>query len=119
MITKLIRILSCLIILLGIIHIGFAFPLQADTYTLWFVGAGMAIIFAGLLNLVAIDRGGSRFTKTIAVVTNAMNCLGFCFALPILNQPQVYVGIIIFLITTVSFLIGLIKQEQKQDDTSN
>ena len=114
MINKLIRIVSCLIILFGIIHIGFASPFYADTDTLWFVGAGMAIIFAGLLNFIAIDRGGSRFSITIAVITNAMNCAGFCFALPILNQPQVYVGIIIFIITTVGFLIGLIKHSKKQ-----
>lgn len=77
--------------------------------TLWFVGAGMAVIFAGLLNLVAIDRGGSKFTKGIAVITNAFNCAMFCFALPILNEPQVYVGITIFLISTVAFIIALTK----------
>jgi len=78
-----------------------------DTYTLWFVGAGMAIIFSGLLNLIAIDRGGSKFTKVIAVIVNAFNCILFCFALPILNQPQVYVGITIFLVTTIAFIISI------------
>ncbi len=82
-----------------------------NTDTLWFVGAGMSIIFAGLLNLVAIDRGGSKFTKGIAVITNAFNCAMFCFALRILNEPQVYVAIIIFLITTVAFLIQLIRHK--------
>jgi hypothetical protein len=82
-----------------------------NTDTLWFVGAGMAIIFAGLLNLIAIDRGGSKFTKSVAVFTNAFNGIGFCFALPILNQPQVYVGIIIFLITTVAFIVELIRHK--------
>ena len=88
--NKLIVIVSAFIILLGVIHIGFAFPLYMNTYTFWFIGAGMAIILAGLLNFVAIDRGGSRFTKTIAIIVNAINCAGFCFSLPILNQPQVY-----------------------------
>jgi len=92
-------------------HISFAFPLHLNTDTLWFVGSGMAIIFTGLLNLVAIDRGGSKFTKAIAVFTNAFNGIGFCFALPILNEPQVYVGIIIFLITTVAFIVELIKHK--------
>ena len=59
---RLIKIVSSIIILLGIVHIFFAFPLRMNTDTLWFVGAGMAIIFAGLLNLVAIDRGGSKFS---------------------------------------------------------
>lgn len=104
---NLIKIVSYLIILLGIVHIGFAFPLYMNEGTLWFVGSGMAIIFAGLLNLVAIDRGGSKFTKVIAAITNAFNCIMFCFALPILNQPQVYVGIIIFLIPTIAFFVEL------------
>lgn len=108
---SLIKIVSCIIIVLGIVHISFAFPLHMNTDTLWFVGAGMAIIFAGLLNLVAIDRGGSKFTKGIAVITNAANCAMFCFALPILNEPQVYVGITIFLITTVAFIIEVTRHK--------
>ncbi|MBS3921717.1 MAG: hypothetical protein KGZ37_01040 [Nitrosarchaeum sp.] len=82
-----------------------------NTDTLWFVGAGMSIIFAGLLNLVAIDRGGSKFTKGIAILVNALNCAMFCFALPILNEPQVYAGITIFLITIVAFLIEAIRHK--------
>ena len=80
-----------------------------NTDTLWFVGAGMSIIFAGLLNLVAIDRGGSKFTKSIAIFVNALNCAMFCFALPILNEPQVYVGIAVFLVTTVAFIMNSIR----------
>ena len=82
-----------------------------NTDTLWFVGAGMAIIFAGLLNVIAIDRGGSKFSKAMAVIVNAFNCAMFSFALPILNEPQVYVGITIFLITTVAFLIELTRHK--------
>jgi hypothetical protein len=111
---SLIKIVSYIIILLGIVHISFAFPLNMNTNTLWFVGAGMAIIFSGLLNLVAIDRGGSKFTKGVAVIVNAFNCILFCFALPILNQPQVYVGITIFLITTVAFIIDLARNTARR-----
>jgi len=71
----------------------------------------MSIIFAGLLNLVAIDRGGSKFTKVVAVITNTLNCTMFCFALPILNEPQVYGGITVFLITTVAFIVELIRHK--------
>ena len=107
---RLIRIVSFLIILLGIVHVGFGFPIYMNTDTLWFVGSGMAIVFGGLVNLVAIDRGGSKFTKAIAVFTNASICALFCFALPILNEPQVYIGIIIFLIPTIAFSIDLAKK---------
>ncbi|HET9056301.1 MAG TPA: hypothetical protein VFN30_05575 [Chitinophagaceae bacterium] len=108
---SLIKIVSYIIILLGIVHISFAFPIHMNTGTLWFVGAGMAIIFSGLLNLVAIDRGGSKFTKWIAVITNAINGAMFCFALPVLKEPQVYAGITIFLITTVAFIVELTKHQ--------
>lgn len=108
---SLIKIGSYFIILLGITHVSFVFPLNMNTDTLWFVGAGMAIIFSGLLNLIAMDRGGSKFTKWIAVITNAVNCAMFCFALVILKEPQVYAGITIFLITTVAFIVELIKDK--------
>ena len=89
------------------VHISFAFPLHMNTDTLWFVGAGMAIIFSGLLNLVAIDRGGSKFTKAIAIVTNAFNFTMLCCALPILGEPQIYFGILIFMIATIVFIIDI------------
>jgi hypothetical protein len=84
-----------------------------NTDTLWFVGAGMAIIFAGLLNLIALDKNGSKFTKSIAVVVNGANYTMFSFALPILNEPQVYVGITIFLITTAAFIFDLVRKTSK------
>jgi hypothetical protein len=81
-----------------------------NTETLWFVGAGMAIIFSGLLNFVALDRGGSKFTNVIALIVNAFNCGMFCFALPILREPQVYLGIAIFLLTSIAFVIEVIRR---------
>ena len=107
----LIKILSFAIILLGVVHIAFAFPLYMNVDTLWFVGSGMAIIFAGLINLIAVDRGGSKFTKAIGVFTNTFNGTLFCFALQILNEPQVYAGIIIFLLATLAFIVELIRHK--------
>jgi hypothetical protein len=95
---------------LGLVHICFAFPLEADTYMLWFVGAGMAIIFAGLLNLVALDRGGSAFTITVAVMCNTAVFAGFLLAIPILNQPQVYIGMVLFLAAAICFLLLRLKR---------
>ena len=110
---SLIKIVSVLVILLGIAHISFAFPLYMNADTLWFVGAGMAIIFTGLLNLVAINKGGSKFGKLVAVVVNAFNCGMFCFALLILNEPQVYIGIAVSFVATICFLITLLKSKHK------
>lgn len=90
-------------------HISFAFPIHSNTDTLWFVGSGMAVIFSGLLNFVALDCGGSKFNNLIALIINGLNGVLFCWALAILNEPQIYVGITIFLVTTVAFFIRLIK----------
>ena len=116
---SIIRTVAYIIILLGVVHISLTFPLHMNTDTLSFVGAGMAIIFAGLLNLVAIDRSGSKFTKAIAVIVNAFNCMLFCFAVPILNEPQVYIGIAIFLITTVAFTVDLLNTRAAYENAKN
>ena len=75
--------------------------------TLWFIGSGIAVIFAGLLNYVAIERGGTRFSKSIALLVNTISCGLFFLALPILGEPQVYIGIVVFAITTIAFLVSL------------
>jgi hypothetical protein len=105
--NSVIKIVSAIIILLGIVHITFAFPIHMNEGTLWFIGSGMCVIFAGLLNFVAIDGGGTRFSKSVALLVNAINCGLFIFALPILGEPQVYVGVIVFAITTIAFLVLL------------
>jgi hypothetical protein len=105
---RIIKIISVLIVLLGTVHISFAFPLLFDPDKLWFVGAGFAIIFSGLMNLVVIEKGGTIFSLWVALLCSAFNCTLFCIALNILNELQVYFGIIIFLSTTTCFLIELI-----------
>jgi hypothetical protein len=102
-----IRIISVVIILLGIVHITFALPIQHNTENLWFIGSGVAIIFAGLLNMLAIHKGGSVFTHTVAVISNALMCTLFCFALLVLPEPQVYFGVFIFLVAVIAFVLLL------------
>ncbi len=104
---------SCLIILLGAVHLSFALQGQMDEQLLWFIGTGAAIIFAGLLNLVAVGNGSSRFAYTVAVGVNLTMVGLFSISLSILNQPQVYVAIAIFLITTISFVRGLHQMSKK------
>src|SRR6188474_2677431 len=104
-----IKVISAVLILFGLFHISRCFPFHMNTDDLWFIGTGIAIIFAGLLNLLAIDRGGSKFTKIVAVTVNAFNFAMSCFALQMLDNAQVYVGITIFAITTICFSILLFK----------
>lgn len=108
--VRVIKVVSGIIILLGLMHIWLAFPLHMNTETLWFVGSGMTIIIAGLLNFTALDRGGSKLTFAIAILVNALCCGLFIFALAIINEPQIYLGILEFLITTIAFVLLSIKK---------
>lgn len=111
---SLLKIISTFIILLGVLHISFAFPIDKNIETLWFIGAGFSIIFSGLLNLVSINKGGSGFTKSIALFANVVNCIMFCYALSILNQPQIYVGIGLFVIASAIFVIDLLTSKRNK-----
>lgn len=96
MFSKAHTILSYIIILLGIIHILFVFPIeQFNTDTLWFIGTGAAIIFAGFINIIAIKKPGN-LVRNICILTNASMTFLFLISLFALKEPQVFVGVILF-----------------------
>ena len=70
----------------------------------------MAILLAGLLNLVAIQNAVSTFTHAVAVCSNALMCGLFCFALLVLKEPQVYFGLFVFLLATVAFIVCYLQE---------
>ena len=54
--SKAYTVVAYLIILLGVIHIGFAFPIgDFNTCILYFIGSGIAIILTGVINLMHIQ----------------------------------------------------------------
>ncbi len=119
-----IKIASLGCILLGLAHTYVAaFCHYMDIDNLWFLGSGFAIILAGLLNFVAINKGGSRFTLMLALLANILLCGMFSFAIPLLKNSQVYIGGFIFLITTVGFFVLLLRNgingKPKQDTKDN
>ncbi len=94
--TKIHSIVSYLIILLGIIHIYFVTCLNSfDTYALWFIGTGIAIIFAGFINLIRI-KSVENIVFKISILTNISMMLLFFLSFFILQEPQVIVGVILF-----------------------
>lgn len=94
--TKFHSIVSYLIILLGIIHIYFVTCLNSfDTYALWFIGTGIAIIFAGFINLLRI-KSVEKIVFKICILTNFIMMFLFFISLFILKEAQVIVGIILF-----------------------
>ena len=110
MLKTLYKISTYLIIILGIVHV--LFTIQAyGRWTLnamWFLGAGLALVFAGFLNLILIREGGhDRFVRLLCLVADATCFLLFGAALFLLTEPQVYIGLALFAFESVAaFMFG-------------
>jgi len=68
------RVLGCFLVLMGCIHNFVAAPLSYDrlsTQALWFVGAGLALWYAGFLNLLrAQSVTPGRLLSVFCLLTN-------------------------------------------------
>ena len=103
------RILSILIILLGLAHISFAFPIgNFDTDDIWFIGAGIALMFSGFLNLSAVQYCMRSLIGYLTFISNIICLLLFLLTRQVLQEPQVYVGIFLFLAATILAGLGFI-----------
>ena len=123
MISKTHYILSIFILLLGVIHICFIFPIEEfNTDALWFIGSGVAIMFAGLINLITL-KFPEKFIRNIYMLTNFIMMLLFLVSLLSLQEIQVFVGVILF--GTILYLssrkksnglLGYNKRETEKND---
>jgi len=102
------KIVSGLIIALGALHCVFT-ALSYDRFTLdavWFLGSGIAIIIAGFLNVSAVrDDGKDRVVKYLCLTANLIFVSLFAVALWLLAQPQVFVGLALFVVAVVSVAV--------------
>ena len=103
------KISTGLIIALGLLHVLFTahdygeFTLRA----MWFLGTGVAIILAGFLNVVLMrDVGRDRLVQWLCHLTNLTFTVLFTFALTLLSQPQVFVGVALFAVATISAFLS-------------
>ncbi len=99
MLKKLHSVCSYLIVALGVIHIFFTwfayneFSLEA----FWFAGSGMAIVFAGFLNLMFLKFIEKDLTVWILCLAgNLFSMILFIVGLFIIGEPQVFVGTLLF-----------------------
>ena len=96
-----------LIIALGGLHLLFTFH-DYDEFTLralWFAGAGFAIMFAGFLNLSLLRLAPSdRVVRALCVIANLICASLFGAALWLMQQPQVFVGVLLFAVATIASL---------------
>ena len=98
------RIAAGGLVFLGVVHAA----LTGRTYqltsaeALWFAGTGIMLIAAGLLTYCGSLRG-ARSARVCALIVNVLGFTLAIMAVPILQQPQVYLLIVFFL----AALIGL------------
>lgn len=106
-------ICSWLIVALGSAHIIFTFR-DYDEFSLdamWFAGSGLALVFAGFLNVAHVRAGGrDRVVRALTILTDAACALLFAAALWLMRQPQVFVGLALF---ALSALFAALKKEER------
>lgn len=102
------KIVPALIMIFGLIHISFAFPLNdLEIDTLLFIGAGLAIVFAGVINLLALTSSQSIVIKFVSLTCNAIMFSLFVVGTSIMMEPQIFIGIFLFLISTLFAIADL------------
>ncbi len=104
------KIASVIIVILGLVHIGFTF-LDYNGLSMnaaWFFGTGIAIVLAGFMNIAMLRDGGKdTVIWAMCLIANVVFLLGFAGATFMLPQPQVFIGALLFAITTIySFFIN-------------
>lgn len=103
-------IASILIVALGFLHIGFTFHNYSGiSYdAAWFLGTGFAIVLTGFMNIAMLRDGGKdTVIWSLALITNVLFLLGFVAASYMMRQPQVCLGAVLFLATTIySFVVS-------------
>lgn len=102
------KIITGLIIALGFLHILFTFH-DYDEFSLralWFASAGVALILAGFLNIVLLrDVGKDSVVWLLCILTNIIFAVMFTAVLYLMQQPQVFVGVALFIIATISAIL--------------
>jgi hypothetical protein len=104
---KLYKISSYLLILLGLIHIAFT-PVFEPTFSpsaVWFAGAGLSLVFLGLLNLIAIQaKKYSIFSACL--IANLISIIYGLLIIIAVPQPQAFAALVLFIAVTAGSVNG-------------
>jgi hypothetical protein len=110
--------------LLGTAHLALT-PLFYRDWTigsLWFVGTGLAMLIGAGANLIAAGAGGAggggeRMRRLALVAINLAMTAFFASAWPVLPEPQVVLGGILFAgLAVCAALSGTVAAEQEKPD---
>ena len=89
--------LGWIAVLMGIIHILFVFPISEFRLGhMWFIGSGIAILFAGFINLLGQTSQKTKTSFVLVLFSNVIMCFLFIVGTFVLHEPQVYIGIVLF-----------------------
>lgn len=86
-----------LLIALGVVHICFANFANFTERSLWFVGAGLAAIFGGFLNIVVSRASGDAMIRTLCHVANVLLVAFFIVGVLLTPQAQAFCGLALVL----------------------
>lgn len=107
MLRRVYQISTCLVIALGVVHLCFT-PFAYGSFThnaLWFFGAGMSIVYAGFLNLAHLAHPAANLLQVLCLIANIVTAVMFALALTVVPEPQVFVGLMLFVICTAATLM--------------
>lgn len=96
-------------LLLGLVHLGLS-AMAWRTWNpdlLWFAGSGLAIVLAGLLNIVMMRvRVTDPLQRSTWVTANLLMALFFGLAWSVLPQPQMMLGGGVFVLTGLAAAVA-------------
>ena len=99
---KFYSIFSYLLILLGVIHIAFT-PVFVSTFSpsaVWFAAGGLALVFLGILNLIAI-QAAKRLTFSICLIANLIGIVYGILIVIAVTEPHAFAALVIIIIVTL------------------
>ena len=92
---------------LGVIHTALT-PLFYDRFSpdaLWFAGTGLALVFLGLLNIVA-ERVWEVWALNVCIAANLIGCVYGILVVLALPEIQAYVGLVIFIAVVIASVLA-------------
>lgn len=108
MLKLLSKIAAYLIIGIGIIHLSFtpfAYRRFTDN-TVWFIGAGLAAVFAGFLNIVWVRNvGKDRAIYVLCLMANLILLSFFVLAAFVIPSPPPFIGVTLSLFQSIAVIV--------------
>ncbi len=106
MLKLLSNIVACLVIALGVVHLSFSLFGRITENAVWFIGAGLAVIFGGFLNLIWLRNiGTDHITFWLCLLANLFLTLLFIFAAVVIASPPPFVGLFLLAFEIVAMVV--------------